>query len=215
MTESEAAKRDREYLERVIDERDRIYQERYRALEALVNERDRQYDARFKAQEVAVSAALAASEKAVNAAFSASEKAVLKAEQAQKEYNERSNEFRGQLDDQAKTLMPRPETLQMFKSLEEKLASAQNVLEGKVDSVRMTAKTELDAARTSFNKAMDMTAAEIISLREFRSEGGGKELSRRAFVEQRNWMIGVLVAIGLAALGLIKSFWPSSQLPPH
>jgi hypothetical protein len=35
------------------------------------------------------------------ASFEASEKAIVKAENAQRDYNVRSNEFRGQLDDQA------------------------------------------------------------------------------------------------------------------
>src|SRR6202035_5755903 len=92
--------------------------------ERISEERDRQYDQRFRAAEIAVSAALSAQEKAVAAAFLASEKAIIKAqeaqgdaflasekaiikaEEAQKDYNLRSNEFRGQLDDQAKTLMP-------------------------------------------------------------------------------------------------------------
>src|ERR1700722_3073367 len=67
-------------------------------LVSIIEERDRLYDMRFKASETAVNAALAAQEKAVTAAFTASEKAIVKAEDAQKDYNNRSNEFRGQLD---------------------------------------------------------------------------------------------------------------------
>jgi hypothetical protein len=47
--------------------------------------------------------------KAVDAAFAAAEKAVAKAEEAQGRVNIAQNEFRGQLADQASTLMPRKE----------------------------------------------------------------------------------------------------------
>ena len=59
-------------------------------------------------------AALAAQKELTASAFAASEKAIVKAENAQQEYNIRSNEFRGQLDDQAKMLMPRRETEQLI-----------------------------------------------------------------------------------------------------
>lgn len=86
-------------------------------LQRQIDERDRRYEDRFKAQETAVLAALAAQEKLVSAAFLASEKAIVKAEEAQRDYNIRSNEFRGQLDDQAKTLLPRAEADGRFDNL--------------------------------------------------------------------------------------------------
>jgi hypothetical protein len=89
----------------------------------IMDERDHRYEDRFKAQETAVSSALAAQKELTSAAFAASEKAIVKAEAAQTSYNERSNEFRGQLDDQAKLLMPRTEADARFVSFEEKLAS--------------------------------------------------------------------------------------------
>lgn len=101
-------------------------------LRRLMDERDRLYMTRFQSSDTAVDRALAAQEKAVAAAFLASEKAIIKAEDAQREYNIRSNEFRGQLDDQAKTLMPRPETLTMFSSTEEKINSLRRNLEDKI-----------------------------------------------------------------------------------
>jgi uncharacterized phage infection (PIP) family protein YhgE len=194
MTE-EDHKRDREFLERVIDERERIYESRFKALEKLIDERDRLYDSRFKAAEIAVNAALAAQEKGTNSSFVASEKAIVKAEQAQKDYNERSNEFRGQLDDQAKTLMPRPETLSMFKGIEDKL-----------ENVQTNAKNELTSARAALNKSIDTINSELQSLRESRSEGGGKDRARYEFIQQKNWSTGVIVAIMLALLGIVLKF---------
>lgn len=94
---------------------------RFQAAARLLDERDRLYLEKFRASEIAVSAAIAASDKQTAASFASSEKAIGKAEQAQSDYNVRSNEFRGQLDDQAKTLMPRTESQTLFKSYEDKL----------------------------------------------------------------------------------------------
>jgi hypothetical protein len=113
-----------------LDDVKELLQVKHDALVQVVDERDRLYDVRFRAAEAAASAALAAQEKATNAAFAASEKAIVKAEDAQREYNVRSNEFRGQLDDQAKTLMPRPETLTMFKAVDEKLLALSREIAG-------------------------------------------------------------------------------------
>jgi len=52
--------------------------------------------------------------------FAASERAIAKSEEAQKAYNERSNEFRGQLGDQARMLMPRAEAETRFAALDAK-----------------------------------------------------------------------------------------------
>jgi hypothetical protein len=145
----------REYLLSIINQN--------ATLQASVsNERDKQYDARFRAAEIAVNAALAAQEKAVAAAFSSSEKAIVKAEAAQKDYNDRSNEFRGQLDDQAKTLMPRTETDVRFKGVEDKLASMTIAFDGK-----------LEALRAASDKATSANTNDIKGLRESRSAGEG------------------------------------------
>jgi hypothetical protein len=145
----------REYLERIIDERDRLY------------------DVRFKAAETAVSAALLAQEKQTSAAFLASEKAIVKAEDAQREYNVRSNEFRGQLDDQAKLLMPRTEASVATRALDDKLG----IMKGE------------------FERRLDVIAKEIAGLRESRSEIGGKAAGSHA-------LFGYIVA-GVSLFGMI------------
>jgi hypothetical protein len=93
----------KEYFEKLLAERDRFYQEQYEAIEK------------------AFAAALAAQEKLTAASFAASEKAITKAEEAQSQYNIRSNEFRAQLGDQARTLMPRPEAEAINKVLDDKI----------------------------------------------------------------------------------------------
>ncbi len=148
-------------------------------LEQLINERDRLYDIRFRAAETAVTAALSAQEKATASAFSASEKAVLKAEDAQKDYNQRSNEFRGQLDDQAKTLMPRAEVQQIMKSVEEKL----------------------DGLKATHEKDVDILRTEIAGLRESRSLVVGKDTALDSVHVQKNWSMGIVVAVVLAVGG--------------
>jgi hypothetical protein len=141
-----------------------------RAVEKLMDERDRLYLEKFRASEVAVDRAITASDKQTATSFLASEKAIMKAEEAQREYNIRSNEFRGQLDDQAKTLMPRLETQTLFKAYEDKLEDMKR---------------------------------QLSELREYKSEGGGKEKAHLIDVQQRNWGLGIMVSILLGLGSLI------------
>lgn len=112
-------------LKEYFDEKIKVYGD---SIKNTLDEREKLSDIRFKASETAVSAALLAQKELVSAAFLASEKAIVKAEDAQKDYNIRSNEFRGQLDDQAKTLMPRPE----FHSIQ---SNNEKILEGIVREI--------------------------------------------------------------------------------
>jgi hypothetical protein len=101
---------------------------------ALIAERDRQYDQRFRAQETAMAAALAAADKAIAAAFAAADKATVaafaaakeaveKAERANDKHFEAVNEFRKTLTDQTATFAPRAEIEVRFRAIEEKIAS--------------------------------------------------------------------------------------------
>ena len=84
----------------------------------VLKERDRRYEERFVALEKILSASILSLKELNSQAFAASEKAIVKAEEAQRAYNERSNEFRGQLDDQAHMLVPRAEADAKFSALE-------------------------------------------------------------------------------------------------
>ena len=97
-------------------------------LYALINERDRQYQQRFEGQEKAVNAALIAAKEAVNAALAAAKEAVTKAEVANEKRLDNVNEFRGQLKDQAATLMPRAESDIHFKAIENELARINGIV---------------------------------------------------------------------------------------
>jgi hypothetical protein len=78
---------------------------------------------RFENQDRAVLAAMAAQEKAVAAALAAAERAVVKSEVAAEKRFDAVNEFRGQLADQAQTLMPRSEAEQRIATNTEKINS--------------------------------------------------------------------------------------------
>ena len=127
--------------------------EQVKALRELVDERDRLYKERDESRRTAVDAALTAAKEKTTDAFIASEKAIVKAEDAQREYNARSNEFRGQLDDQAKTLMPRFEADSKFRAQEDKVEA----LRKEVQSLRESRSegsgiSQTRATQSNFNR---------------------------------------------------------------
>jgi len=94
------------------EERCDVLEARLNAQRELMDERDRRYDERFKA-----------TDERTNLALISSEKAVAKAEIATEKRFDAVNEFRGQLKDQAATLMPRAEVDTRFNALAEKIES--------------------------------------------------------------------------------------------
>jgi hypothetical protein len=92
------------------------------SLRRIMDERVRLYAERDISRRTAVDAALTAAKEQTASSFAASKEAIIKAEQAQHDYNVRSNEFRGQLDDQAKLFISRVEVGTITKNIEEKLA---------------------------------------------------------------------------------------------
>ncbi len=107
-----------------------------RALRDLLMERDRRVSGEFSVMDERMKQAVASLKELNSAAFAASEKAIGKAEQAQSEYNIRSNEFRGQLDDQAKMLMPRSETESTFSTHRELIDRAREEARGNTELLR-------------------------------------------------------------------------------
>lgn len=95
----------REFIERVMDERDRLY------------------DTRFAASKTAVDAALAAQEKATNAAFLASEKAITKADANAEKWRENANEWRASMLDREVKFASRPEMEAEMKGMRAELSS--------------------------------------------------------------------------------------------
>jgi hypothetical protein len=89
--------------------------------DVLIGEIDKRYQARFLAVEQAVTTAFVAQEKAITAALLSAQAAVNKADLANEKRFDAVNEFRGQLGDQQRTLMPRAEAEALFKSLTDKI----------------------------------------------------------------------------------------------
>ncbi len=99
-------------------------------LESFYEERDRRYEDRFKAQEMATSAAISASEKLTASAFAASKEAISKAETAQNTYNHSHNDLTRKMDSQYKEMLPRPESDIKFKAQEDKLEELKKEIAG-------------------------------------------------------------------------------------
>lgn len=91
-------------------------------LERVIAESDKRYEQRFVSQQEAIQAALLAQKEAVHAALVAADRAVIKAETASDKRFEGVNEFRASLADQAANLMPRVEAEARMQTLAEKLA---------------------------------------------------------------------------------------------
>lgn len=176
----------REYLERVLDERDKLY------------------TAKFVAAEVAVAAALASAEKAVSAAFESSEKAIIKAEEAQKAYNLSHNDLIRKTEAQNQATVPRSETMALLKALEEKL-EAQRITYDKTIDANMRTIADLRLAMShllsidTYETGHRELQRQVNDLRESRSETTGKSTGANAL-----W--GYLVAIAGIGLALVFHF---------
>lgn len=93
---------------------DKRYEQRYEASQ-------RALEAAFVAQKDAINAAFGAQKEAINAALAAADRAVSKAEASAEKRFEGVNEFRAQLGDQQRTLMPRTEAENRLSTLGEKV----------------------------------------------------------------------------------------------
>jgi hypothetical protein len=109
-------------------------------------------DERFVAQQVAMKTAFDAADKAVQAALAAADRAAAKAEQASDKRFEAVNEFRGQLADQAATLLSRVEFTAQYNSLLEKVEGI-NVL-----TRTLLPRSEYDAASRSMSALVSANA---------------------------------------------------------
>lgn len=92
---------------------------------------------RYDTQTKAVDAAFKAAEGAVQAALASAEKAVTKAEVAAEKRFEATNEFRGQLSDQAATFLPRAEADVRIAAGDEKFISQSERI-GRIENIVAT-----------------------------------------------------------------------------
>lgn len=209
MTEDANHKRDREFLERVLEERDRandvrfkaleklveeergrIYEVRFKALEDKVEERDGLYKTMFAASKTAVETALTSVKESTASSFASSEKAIVKAEDAQRTYNQGHNDLSRKMEAQYKEMVPITEARIKWESIDKEMAETRRELA----TLRESQPRETSALRAELMK-------EIGGLRESRSEGGGATTARHDFIDQRNWLVGIIVAIVLGLLG--------------
>ncbi len=151
------------------------------ALRDHVDTLDRLYTERDRARATAVDAALLAQEKLVNAAFAAAQKANDKYEEAQRDYNKRSNEFRGTLDDQAKLMLTRKEADEKYKTFDIK-----------DEELRRDAQIKYDDLRR-----------EIQNLRESRAESTGGKVQVLENRQREQWSIGTTLTVVFGVFGTI------------
>lgn len=167
------------------------------------DERDKRYEERFKASETSVTTALAAQKEAVFAAFVASEKAIVKAETAQTSYNERSNEFRQALDDQAKLQLSKTEALQTFKSQDDKLEEVKNRI-GKLETMSsnlLGLPIGLEDTRNRVGK-IETTLASIISTSVATEKG----------VSNTVLYIGMVLSFLFSLIGMLRMIYSLIKL---
>jgi len=195
------------YLDKLLVERDRRYEDRSKALHDLMTAGLRDLKefviAGFKESKEAVAAALAAQKEITSNAFVASEKAIVKAEESQRETNNKSNEFRGQLKDQNETMIPRLEAHTKFQALDEKLDQRQVATDRRLDELAkniaaLRENAALYPSRNEVNTMFGSITKDISDLRESRSEGKGGQQTKREASDAAKWAVG----IGVALLGL-------------
>jgi hypothetical protein len=178
----------------VSDERDLTLRELaalVKGFQALMTERDRRYEDRFTALTDGQKTALAALEKQTTLAFDASEKAIVKSENAQAQYNVRSNEFRSALDDANKHMMPRPESEQLHRAAQETINRLREETGKATEQARMESRT-----------AIESLSKEIANLRESRSQLVGAHEQQTVGRMSNQWAISVGIAIAGTILGL-------------
>ncbi|GAC1497471.1 MAG: hypothetical protein NVS1B6_03140 [Steroidobacteraceae bacterium] len=129
----------RDHLLGLLFSHEERYQERHDSLVRLIEANDARYravevaeqravDLAFVAQQSNITLALAAQKEFAGAAMHAAQEAVNKAEAASERRFAGVNEFRAQLGDQQRTLMPRAEVEVLVAGLTDKIAIAQSDL---------------------------------------------------------------------------------------
>ncbi len=89
---------------------------------SLIEGNDKRYEERFITSQKALELGLAAAKSEIAAALAAADRAVQKAEAATEKRFESVNEFRGTLDNQQRTLIPRSEVDVLVSGLNEKIS---------------------------------------------------------------------------------------------
>jgi hypothetical protein len=96
---------------------------------SVISGNDKRYEERFLASQKALELGLAGQKSEISAALAAADRAVLKAEAATEKRFESVNEFRGTLDNQQRTLIPRSEVDVLIRGLDEKILNNTKLIE--------------------------------------------------------------------------------------
>jgi cell division septum initiation protein DivIVA len=163
------------YFTKVMDERDRTYQQRWEASEkatvTALNAAKEAVAAALQAQKDAVSTAFTAQEKAVAAALTAADRAVSKAEFASEKRFDSVNEFRAQLSDQAASFVPRGEFNRALEALTERVDATNKVTEARMIDLR----TAADGSARQLTEKMESNHASL----EGRIEATARQLTEK------------------------------------
>jgi len=147
---------------------------RFDALERFIDERDRRYEERFLAQQEAVTAALAAVAEQNRQAAVALKETMAKTELAQSVYNVSHNDLAKKMD-----------------------ADRQEV------SRTMIPRAEYVISHEALIEKIDRIQADLQSLKEYKSELGGKELKGAADQSRQQWVIGIIIGAISVSVSII------------
>jgi hypothetical protein len=116
-------------IETALDHMLAIVGEKDAHIRTLIDGNDKRYEERFLASQKALELGLAGTKTEIGAALVSADRAVQKAEVATEKRFESVNEFRGTLDNQQRTLIPRSEVDVIKSSLEEKITQLTKTLD--------------------------------------------------------------------------------------
>lgn len=125
-----------------------LFNEKITSMQRLMDERDRLYKERDESRRTAVEDALSAAREQTQASFAASEKAIVKAEEAQKAYNASHNDLSRKLDEQNKATMPRSESMSRHEATGRILADLKQHLD-QLSGVSSGGRSVIDASRSN------------------------------------------------------------------
>jgi acylphosphatase len=116
-------------IETAIDHLLSVVNEKDAHVRTLIDGNDKRYEERFLASQKALELGLAGTKTEIGAALVSADRAVQKAEVATEKRFESVNEFRGTLDNQQRTLIPRSEVEVIKAGIEEKIAQLTKTLD--------------------------------------------------------------------------------------
>jgi hypothetical protein len=120
--------------------------------------------------------------------------AVTKAEESQRAYNERSNEFRAALEDSSKRMLPKAEYDTRHEALEGNIKQQMQSLEGKMEQ-RFTGNDD----------KIEILRTEIGTLRQYQSTQDGIKLREAEAKKDRGVSVGNMISIGTSMIACLLS----------